>query len=118
MIHHDLLRWAFLQVLVLVAFASAFAAVYGGVEADPLVHGSEAAELAFGSMGRAMKTLAELSVDAGEPYPERTWVRDSLPAQCNALGCANLRLGCNQLRVNTPLLVDRFWWPETGWAGR
>jgi hypothetical protein len=75
MVVHDLARWAFLQVVVIVAFASALSTVYGGVEPDAAhLEGAHAAEEAFGSMGRAMKTLVEMSLDAGEPYPERTWI--------------------------------------------
>ena len=70
---HDLLRWAFIQVLVLVSFASALSALFSGLsENDVLLN--EAGLVAFGSMGAAMKTLTEITVGTDEPYPERTWV--------------------------------------------
>ena len=69
---HDLLRWAFIQVLVLVSFASALSALFSGMnEADVALN--EAGIYAFGSMGDAMKTLTEITVGTDEPWPERTW---------------------------------------------
>jgi hypothetical protein len=70
---HDLLRWLFVQVLILVSFASALSALFSGIEVDEhdeLMHFSV---IAFGSMGKAMKTLSELTIGDDEPYPARTW---------------------------------------------
>ena len=75
MIAKDMTRWAFLQVLVLVAFASALAVLYGGTEPDPYTLGSESARLAFGSVGQSMKSLTELLLNVGDPYPgDGTWI--------------------------------------------
>jgi len=73
MLFQDVLKWAVLQLVVLVAFASSLSALYAGLEPDPAVPGSEEGVLAFGSMGRAMKTLFECVVGPDEPYPARTW---------------------------------------------
>ena len=70
---HDLLRWALVQVLVLVSFASALSALFSGMNESDVVL-NEAGLVAFGSMGSAMKTLTEITVGTDEPYPERTWV--------------------------------------------
>ena len=69
MIAKDMTRWAFLQVLVLIAFASALSALYGGLEPDPDVIGSESARIAFGTIGQSMKSLTELLLNVGDPYP-------------------------------------------------
>jgi hypothetical protein len=73
MVFHDLLRWAVVQLLILVAFSSALSALYSGVVPEPDVPGSVEGVVAFGSMGRAMKTLTETIIGSSEPYPARTW---------------------------------------------
>jgi len=72
MLVHDLLRWAFLQVLVLVSFASALAALFGGMD-EHQAEANEHAMVAFHSIGAALKTLSEVAIGSDEPYPARTW---------------------------------------------
>ena len=73
MIFNDLLRWAVVQLLILVSFSSALSSLYSGVVPQHDIPGSEEGVVAFGSMGRAMKTLTETIIGSSEPYPARTW---------------------------------------------
>jgi len=73
MVVHDLLRWTFVQVLVLVSFASALSALFSGVEVLESDELGKISVVAFGSMGKAMKTLSEMTIGNDEPYPARTW---------------------------------------------
>ena len=111
MIFHDIARWLVVQTLVLVAFASALSALFAGVEADSAVPGSAEAEEAFGSMGRAMKTLTETIIGSSEPYPARTlelvassglgWVIMALFSATTYLLCLNLLIALLAHTVDT-----------------
>ena len=70
---HDLVRWMFVQVLVLVSFASALSALFSGLEVEEGDELAHFATIAFGSIGKAMKTLSEITIGDDEPYPARTW---------------------------------------------